>query len=262
MEWAGGSWGTLACETQPTTDSDMTKTRAYYNENDPKMVVWLRKLIQAGLIADGEIDDRSIVDVRPGDLGGFAQCHFFAGIGGWSYALRLAGWPDGRPVWTFSCPCQKFSSATRGRSVADDLWPHQRRLFAFPGRPNVFFGEQVAQARNWFDSLCNDVAEMDYQIGAAVLPACSVGQDHSRPRIYFVGYSYGDGKSIGTINEEMAWLQRPRCQSRELVSADGLPGRVDLLRGFGNAIVPQVAAAFIEAYVEVINGFGVEPSTT
>lgn len=64
---------------------------AYYNENDPKTAAWLRELIKAGLIADGEVDTRSIVDVRPDDLRGFVQCHFFAGIGGWSYALRLAG---------------------------------------------------------------------------------------------------------------------------------------------------------------------------
>lgn len=67
---------------------------AYYNENDPKTAAWLRELIKEKLIADGEVDTRSIVDVQPSDLTGFVQCHFFAGIGGWSYALRLAGWPD------------------------------------------------------------------------------------------------------------------------------------------------------------------------
>ena len=73
---------------------------AYYNENDEYAADWLRNLITAGLIADGEVDTRSIVDVRPGDLRGYAQCHFFAGIGGWSYALRRAGWADSSPVWT------------------------------------------------------------------------------------------------------------------------------------------------------------------
>ena len=77
---------------------------AYYNENDPFVAAWLRELIADGLIAKGEVDERSITDVRPGDLAGYDQCHFFAGIGGWSLALRLAGWPDDRPVGTGSCP--------------------------------------------------------------------------------------------------------------------------------------------------------------
>jgi DNA (cytosine-5)-methyltransferase 1 len=41
---------------------------AYYNENDAFAAAWLRELIKAGLIADGEVDDRSIVDVRADDL--------------------------------------------------------------------------------------------------------------------------------------------------------------------------------------------------
>jgi DNA (cytosine-5)-methyltransferase 1 len=69
---------------------------AYYNEIDPYAAQWLRNLIQAGHIAPGVVDERSIEDVLPGDLQGFSQCHFFAGIGVWSYALRQAGWPDAR----------------------------------------------------------------------------------------------------------------------------------------------------------------------
>ena len=84
---------------------------AYYNEFEPFAAAWLRELIKDGLIADGEVDGRSITDVEPADLKGFTQCHFFAGIGGWSYALRLAGWSDSRPVWTGSPPCQPFSVA-------------------------------------------------------------------------------------------------------------------------------------------------------
>lgn len=87
---------------------------AYYNEIDPYAAQWLRNLIEAGLIAPGVVDERSIEDVEPRDLVGFTQCHFFAGLGGWSYALRNAGWPDSRPVWTGSCPCQPFSAAGAG----------------------------------------------------------------------------------------------------------------------------------------------------
>ncbi len=84
---------------------------AYYNEIDPYAADYLRNLIAAGEIAPGEVDERDIRDVRPDDLRGFTQCHFFAGIGVWSYALRLARVPDDRPVWTASCPCPPFSAA-------------------------------------------------------------------------------------------------------------------------------------------------------
>ena len=64
----------------------------YYNENDRRAAAWLRELIRSGLIPEGDVDERSITDVRAGDVGGYDQCHFFAGIGGWPYALELAGW--------------------------------------------------------------------------------------------------------------------------------------------------------------------------
>lgn len=118
---------------------------AYYNEIDPKAAQWLRNLIAAGLIADGEVDNRSIVDVHADDVRGFDQAHLFAGIGVWSYALRLAGWPDDRRVLTVSCPCQPFSSAGKRRGKDDErhLWPEAHRLIdAY--RPPAIFGEQVA----------------------------------------------------------------------------------------------------------------------
>ena len=83
----------------------------YYNENDPFAASWLRELIKSNLIAKGDVDERSIKEVQAADLKGYTQCHFFAGVGVWSYALRQALWPDDLPVWTGSCPCQPFSAA-------------------------------------------------------------------------------------------------------------------------------------------------------
>ena len=77
----------------------------YYNENNKFNAQWLRELIKRGAIAPGDVDEASIEDVVPADLAGYTQCHFFAGIGTWSYVLRRAGWPDDRRLWTGSCPC-------------------------------------------------------------------------------------------------------------------------------------------------------------
>jgi len=218
---------------------------AYYNEHDPKAAAWLRELIRNGLIADGFVDERSIEDITPADLAGYTQCHFFAGIGGWSYALRLAGWPDVRPVWTGSCPCTTHSSAARGANKERDWWPCWARLIS-ASKPGTVFGEQVANTAHWFDGVCDDMEAMGYAVGAAVLPACSVGKDHKRERLYFVGHSDEHGKPSRTINAKTSGMCRHDRDPRELVLSDGFPHRM-AYSGFGNAIVPQVAAEFIKA---------------
>ena len=224
---------------------------AYYNENNRHAADWLRNLIAADLIAPGDVDERSIVDVRSADLRGFSQCHFFAGIGGWSRALRLAGWPDERPVWTGSCPCQILSSAARGRNNAADLWPVWLPLIDAV-RPSPIFGEQVPHKIDWLDRLCDDMEPMGYEVGASVLPSISVGKDHSRPRVYFVGHTDRDSKPIVRIDAEVAGLPWRGSHARELVPTNGLSARMAILGAFGNAIDPDLAAEFIRAASDVI----------
>lgn len=264
---------------------------AYYNEHDPFAAAWLRELIAAGLIAQGDVDDRSIEDVKPGDLRGYRQCHFFAGIGGWSYALRLAGWPDDLPVWTGSCPCQPFSSAGQRAGFEDErhLWPALHHLIR-ECRPGIIFGEQVASKDGlaWLDLVQADLEAAHYTNAAIDLCAAGVGAPHIRQRLYWVAHSnlprqnerapsgeqplcdeggwnhqgVEHAKSVG--REE--WRPEPgwrsallRCGSdgyiRPLESgieplAHGIPARMDRLRGYGNAIVPTLAAEFIAAFVE------------
>ena len=181
---------------------------AYYNENDPKAAAWLRELIKHGHIAWGEVDERSIEDVKPSELVGYDQCHFFAGIGGWGYALRLAGWPDDRPVWTGSCPCQPFSAAGKGKGFADErhLWPAWFQLIGVC-RPSVIFGEQVASPAGlaWFDVVHADLEGAKYACAAADLCAASVGAPHIRQRLYWVAVANGGNASAERL-QPLEWL--------------------------------------------------------
>ena len=291
---------------------------AYYNEIDPFAAQWLRNLIAAGHIAPGIVDERSIKDVAPEDLRPYVQCHFFAGIGVWSHALRLAGWPDDRPVWTGSCPCQPFSSAGVRLGTADErhLWPDWFNLIR-QRRPSVIFGEQVEAAINhgWLDLVQADLESEDYACGAVGMPAAGVGAPHIRQRLWFVANNNnkrrewdsrigrdaerrvehaGDAGELADANgtRSAAWVSesndgekrdagisdnssgqkfsarfRPEnfwsdcdwlpCRDGKarpvepgtFPLAHGTTARVGRLRAYGNAIVPQVAQALIEAYL-------------
>ena len=332
----------------------------YYNENDPKAAAWLRELIRQGHIPNGNVDERSIVEVKPSELTAYIQCHFFAGIGGWPYALALAGWPVDRPVWTGSCPCQPFSAAGKGLGTADErhLWPVFANLIR-QCQPPTIFGEQVASkaGREWLAGVFADLEGMGYQRAGADLCAAGVGAPHIRQRLFWVanaasgrlgvqrresepgkvrhahsgdkadrldipdsqrstprisgpqaghegdtriadhagdsastpphllhlrmGYAEftrleghsrhehdGDQSrrndaraerpatpagSLGAWgNADVLWCRdnkARRVESGTFPLAHGIPGRVGLLRGYGNAIVPQVAQAFIEAFL-------------
>ena len=178
---------------------------AFYNEIDPFAAQWLRNLIDAGHIAPGVVDERSIWDIAPEELDGFTQCHFFAGIGVWSHALRSAGWPDDRPVWTASCPCQPFSSAGKGAGTSDErhAWPAVLWL-AQARRPRTIFGEQVSSkdGLGWFDVVQSDLDGEGYTVSGLDTCAAGVGAPHIRQRLYFVADadssgSQGHGKGSG-----------------------------------------------------------------
>ena len=169
----------------------------YYNDVDAFVCQWARNLIEAGHAPYGKVDERSIRLVRPADIAGFEQCHFFSGVLGWSYALRLAGWPDDRPVWTASCPCQPFSTAGQRRGTDDDrhLWPVLFDLIR-ECRPAILLGEQVASpdGRAWFDAVSADMEGAGYAVGAANLCAAGVGAPHIRQRLYFVAVADATGQ--------------------------------------------------------------------
>ena len=273
----------------------------YFNEIDRYPAAWLRNLYPSATV-----DERSIADVEPADVTG-TRAHFFAGIGGWEYALDLAGWPADREVWTGSCPCQPFSAAGRGLGADDPrhLWPAFYRLIT-ERRPATVFGEQVggAAGRAWLAAVRADLEAIGYAVGAADLCAAGVGAPHIRQRLYWVADADGErrGASNGRVTSDapqsngtgrasdgrladaegqrrheryvrsedrargargigtwsggaVEWLPcsdgRARCVEpgvRPL--AHGIPARAPKLRAYGNAIVPQLAAVFIQAFMD------------
>jgi DNA (cytosine-5)-methyltransferase 1 len=303
-----------------------------YNEIDPKAAAWIGWLIDRKAIPHGIVIEKGIAEVTSFDLRNTTQCHLFAGIGGWSEALRLAGWPAEANVWTGSCPCQPFSSAGKQRGESDErhLWPEFRRLVA-ECRPPVVFGEQVASrlGREWLARVRADLEGLGYVVGAADLCAAGEAAPHLRQRLYWGGVrrdridwmahdvfpgwkirsdvelvrarevrtSEGEGpvgsRDAGRMGHAMPSRRRvpperdvgpdgsklpsphgsnpdgPNFWSRYSVAhcrdgkarrfepgsfplAHGVPNRVGLLRGYGNAIVPQVAARFIRNFCEAV----------
>lgn len=209
----------------------------YYNEFDKGAAAWLRELINAKLIPFGYVDERSITEVTASDVQGFTQCHFFAGIGGWSLALQLAGVPASTRLWTGSPPCQPFSTAGKQLGQFDErhLAPVFLNLVS-KCKPPVLFGEQVAAAigKSWMCDLQTHLEGEDYAVGFAVLPACSVGAPHKRDRLFFGAHRLAHTRSI-TDNKRREYAQYRRQNETEQT---GL-GRCDVGMAHSDDTRPQ-----------------------
>lgn len=261
------------------------KTVTYYNEIDPYCCEWLKSLMSRGLIPRGDVDNRSITEVSPDDLTPYTQCHFFAGIAGWAYAARLAGWPDSTPLWTGSCPCQPFSLTGKKEGFEDqrDLWPAWFRLIAECLPPDVM-GEQVASAVDWRARMRSDLERAGYAVGSKPVQAASAGACQLRDRLWFVAgrdsgqrwselpsiISDRDAKQRDESTDKLTWsgvglfagldgtrfIKCPDGKFRRLppsgirLLGNGVPSRVAKLRAFGNAIYPPLAAKVIRAYMD------------
>ena len=209
-----------------------------YNENEPFAIRWLEQLQERNLIPGGKIDGRSITELEPKDCE--PTSHFFAGIGGWAYALQLAGWDPARDVWSGSCPCQPFSIAGKNSEFADaiedkrNLWPIWRELIA-ECRPSVIFGEQTSSklGREWLSGVRSDLEALGYAVGAADLCAASVNAPHRRQRLYWVAHTRhgGDRGRDGLRDTEAAPIDQTGtdAQSGQGREDQGWLGTLDVL---------------------------------
>ena len=239
----------------------------------------------------------------------------FSGIGGFALAARWNGyrtlgfcdnepyaqavlkkhWPDvpchkdirevrgelyaGVTLLTGGFPCQPFSvamqSQRKGKEDVRYLWPEMLRVIQ-EARPTWIIGENVVGIVNMaLDQVCTDLEGEGYEVEPIIIPACSVGANHKRDRVWIVANSGGikmeeckleasgnrtqslghnrecgseDGVSWGGGKERDAFRDDPRV----LRMANGIPNRVDRIKGLGNAIVPQVASEIIRCINQVM----------
>lgn len=208
----------------------MKPVRTLYADFDSYCCEWLKNLMGQGALPRGTVSRADIKWMTPDDLMPWDTVHVFAGIGGWPYALELAGWPRDQPVWTGSCPCQPFSTAGKRRGIRDrrHLWPVWKRLISHR-RPPVVFGEQVASkaGREWLDGVRSGLEALGYEFGAADLGAACIGAPHIRQRLFWVadrntGGCQGTGRAKSTLPSGDEGYEDERSAAEEFRSDDGL----------------------------------------
>ena len=179
-------------------------------------------------------------------------------------------------ILTGGFPCQPYSAAGKRKGKEDDrhLWPEMLRTIS-EIKPRYIVGENVFGLLNWggglvFDEVCAEMENLGYQVAPIVIPAVAVNAPHKRDRVWFVAHSNTTGlhkQYIPTKPKEKVsccWpfdanggfasfpIESPICSGD-----DGIPARLDgitfsswknqSIKGFGNAIVPQVAFEIFKA---------------
>jgi DNA (cytosine-5)-methyltransferase 1 len=218
----------------------------------------------------------------------------FSGIGGFALAARWVGWetvgfceidpycqkvlrkhwPDAPihgdiktyegqecDIITGGFPCQPYSQIGKQRGTADDraLWPEYRRIIS-SRKPRWVVGENVVGIINMeLDNITSDLEDLGYDVNVFVIPACAVGANHRRDRVWIVADSDSTrsqgqqsaglsewGEAVGHDRPRHRWMPTPRvCRG-----SDGISNRVDRLKGLGNAIVPQISEVIFRAINE------------
>lgn len=142
-------------------------------------------------------------------------------------------------------PCQAFSSASRGRVTAVDLWPEMLAVIVLH-RPRYVFAENVA--RKAIQKAADDLAGIGYVVKCVQMESGICGTPHNRKRFWLLADSDGNSECRLTLNVKMAqsssisalpgWIPG---DTKFVGMDDGLPHRMDRLKALGNAVVPAQA---------------------
>lgn len=187
-------------------------------------------------------------------------------------------------------PCQPFSCVGKRSGKDDDryLWPEMRRIIS-ESRAAWVCGENVPELDGVaLGDVLADMEAIGYEVQTLEIPACGVGAPHKRRRLWIVAHRTGDGLQDATGQDGQPCrcglascgldtlrsgdvladangepMERPAIARQESNPwetepavgrvADGIPARVDRLRGLGNAIVPQIATVILAAMARTQN---------
>lgn len=178
----------------------------------------------------------------------------------------------GEWVITGGFPCQDISIAGKGAGLDGDrsgLWFEMWRIIR-ELRPKFVIAENVSAITfRGLDRVLSSLAEIGYDVEWQCIRASDLGAPHRRERIWIIAYPMRKGLSglhesdtdttqsarkktlaelcLNTYDE--TWSQNIANYIR---MDDGLPRKVDRVRGLGNAIVPQIAEMLFKRCLTLI----------
>jgi DNA (cytosine-5)-methyltransferase 1 len=188
--------------------------------------------------------------------GGF-ETVAFCEIEPYQRALMRQNWPqaadlgDVRHIGRVPCdlvtggfPCQPFSTASRGRRVATDLWPEMRRVIELSW-PKYVIAENVSE--HAIRTAERDLRGLSYCVAVRNISGDDCGAPHVRSRWWAVAHPHSEGEFQRALDAEVAKLPElcsglwsVEAFARALRVSDGIPHRVHRVEALGNAVIPQI----------------------
>lgn len=157
------------------------------------------------------------------------------------YAASYTGMVD---VITGGFSCQPFSSASRGRRVAIDVWPEMCTVIRIV-KPRFVFAENVSGSA--ISVAATDLKRLGYKTRYTNLSAADLGADHIRQRYWLRAYADDESELLSTINAKVAGMPQFRqsvwsTYPDKSGMADGMGHRMERFKAIGNGQIPIVAA--------------------
>lgn len=181
---------------------------------------------------------------------------------------------------TAGFPCQPFSVSGERRGDSDErfLWPELVRVLS-EIRPSFALFENVPgllsiDGGRTFNRIMSDVVSVGYDCIWNLVPACAVGANHRRDRLWIVANTIGErwdlldesGEKCKEVDNESTFETKDDQSFLSVAvegffpgevgdfkrNDDGLSEGVDRMRCLGNSIVPQVAQIFLKEIRKLI----------